>query len=339
MSTSSAASARFSHWVSEHCGLHAAVQGERLSGGNSNVTELVITGTGRAVLRRPPDAALSASAANGVRREFRVLRALEGQARAPRALGLCEDANVIGQPFVLTEFVDGVSIRDRLPDSYLQYSEPLTSVGFELVDALADVHRVDWRGIGLSASAPHDYVPRQVERWLHVRTNDAVRALPALERVAAWLLRELPVHRPAALIHGDYHLDNTLFDRSQPVLRAIIDWELATVGDPLADLALMLAFWGPRPIPKPGFDFVQRVTRSASVVPRETLAERWASKTGISTDGLQYYRVFALWRLAAIVEGAYALYCRGQVSDDYSRHLEHDVPALLKEAETLVQMN
>ena len=338
MSISSAAGARFGRWALEHCGLHAAALGERLSGGNSNVTELVTTAMGRAVLRRPPDAALSASAANGVRREYRVLRAVEGQVRAPRALGLCDDADVIGQPFVLTDFVDGVSIRDRLPDAYLQYPEPLTAVGFELVDALADVHRVDWGGTGLGTAAPHDYVPRQVERWLRARTDDPVRALPALERVAAWLLRELPAHRPAALIHGDYHLDNTLFDRSRPVLRAIIDWELATVGDPLADLALMLAFWGPRPLAEPGFDFVQRVTRSATVVPRETLAERWASRTGIGTERLQYYRVFALWRLAAIVEGAFVLYCRGQVSDDYSRHLEHDVPALLEEAETLVRM-
>jgi aminoglycoside phosphotransferase (APT) family kinase protein len=134
-------------------------------------------------------------------------------------------------------------------------------------------------------------------------------------------------------MHGDFHLDNTLFRRDAPTLAAIIDWELSTVGDPLSDLGLMLAFWGPRQVDPPGFSFVQAVTRGApGLVTREALAARWSRITGIDVDDLDYYLVFALWRLASIVEGAYVLYRKGLVTDDYSRNLEHDVPALLLES-------
>ena len=133
-------------------------------------------------------------------------------------------------------------------------------------------------------------------------------------------------------MHGDYHLDNTLFRRDTPRLAAVIDWELASIGNPYADLALMLAFWGKRSVDPPGFAFVQNVTRDEHCVDRDALARRWSHHTGLALDDLEFYRVFALWRLAAIVEGAYILFRRGSVADDYSRRLEYDVPALLEEA-------
>jgi aminoglycoside phosphotransferase (APT) family kinase protein len=327
------APARFAAWLEAHAGLAGATLGPRLGGGNSNVTQLVNAASGRAILRRPPDAAISSSAANGVRREHRVLSALAGRARVPRALAFCEDASLVGQPFVVTEFVPGVSITRSLPEAYPPGAATLARIGEELVDALADVHVVDWRASGLEASAPQDYVPRQLERWRKVRRAESVRELPQLERLGAWLEARLPAGRPVGVIHGDYHLDNTLFASDSPRLLAIIDWELATVGDPLADLALMLAFWGPRRVDPPGFAFVQAVTRATATVSREALAERWSRRTGIAVDSLDYYLAFAFWRLAAIVEGAYVLYRRGAVADDYSRRLEHDVPALLDEAE------
>ena len=154
-----------------------------------------------------------------------------------------------------------------------------------------------------------------------------------MEELGRWLLARLPAGRPVGITHGGFHLDNTLFRHARPALAAIIDWELATVGDPLTDLGLMLAFWGPRRVESPGFDFVQRVTRDIPAAPaREELAVRWSRASGISVDDLDYYIVFALWRLASIVEGAWVLNRRGVVTDDYSRRLEHDVPNLLLEA-------
>jgi aminoglycoside phosphotransferase (APT) family kinase protein len=328
------ADARLAAWLADHLGLEEVVPGRRLGGGNSNVTQLLEHRGGQAVLRRPPDNAISASAANGVRREFRMLQALSGHARVPRPLGFCDDTSIIGQPFAIVEFVDGVAITGELPAAYASDAATLDRIGEELIDGIATVHALDWRALGLeSRSEPTAYVRKQIERWLKVRAEDSVRELPLVEEVGRWLLARLPAAPRAAVMHGDFHLDNTLFRRDAPALAAIIDWELATVGDPLTDLGLMLAFWGPRQVDPPGFAFVQHVTRGVpGLVTREILAARWSRATGIDADELDYYLVFALWRLAAIVEGAYVLYRRGLVTDAYSRNLEHDVPALLLEA-------
>jgi aminoglycoside phosphotransferase (APT) family kinase protein len=326
--------AALAHWFAEELGLEGAVVERRLGGGNSNVTELVRHGRGQVVLRRPPDAAISASAANGVRREYRVLRALAGRARVPAPLGFCEDASILGQPFLVVEFVDGVAMSTELPADYPRDAATVDRIGEELIDAIGAVHALDWRELGLEApTGDVAYVSRQVERWMRTREADSVRELPLIAETGQWLLAHRPAAAPVALIHGDFHLDNTLFRRDAPLLAAIIDWELATIGDPLADLGLALAFWGPRPVEPVGFPFVQQVTRDIpGLASRESLAERWSNATGISVDDLDYYRVFALWRLAAIVEGAYVLHRKGLVADAYSRNLERDVPNLLAEA-------
>jgi aminoglycoside phosphotransferase (APT) family kinase protein len=239
------ADARLGCWLADHVGLDDAVPGRRLGGGNSNVTQLITHRGGQAVLRRPPDNAISASAANGVRREHRMLQALAGHARVPRPLGFCDDASIIGQPFLVVEFVDGVAITAELPGAYARDAATLDRIGEELVDGIAAVHSLDWRALGLEGPAdPAAYVRKQVERWLKVRSEDAVRELPLVEEIGRWLLARLPAAPRAAVMHGDFHLDNTLFRRDAPALAAIIDWELATIGDPLSDLGLLLAFWG-----------------------------------------------------------------------------------------------
>ena len=135
------------------------------------------------------------------------------------------------------------------------------------------------------------------------------------------------------MVHGDYHLDNALCSADKPELMAVIDWEMATIGDPLTDLGLFLMFWGPRNIDPPGFRHVQAVSRVEGVPSRRVLADRWAAKTGIDISSLNFYLCFAFWRLAAIVEGAYKLYVDGKVDTPYARGLEYDVPALLAEAQ------
>jgi aminoglycoside phosphotransferase (APT) family kinase protein len=325
---------RLERWFADNLGLQGATVERRLGGGNSNVTELVRHEGGRVVLRRPPDAAISASAANGVRREYRMLHALAGKARVPAPLGFCDDAAIIGQPFIVVEHVDGVAISTALPAGYPNDAATLNLIGMELVDAIGTVHALDWRELGLEAGTSEEsYVSRQVKRWMSAREADAVRELPLIAETGRWLLAHCPATAPVAVMHGDFHLDNTLFRNDSPLLAVIIDWELATIGDPLADLGLALAFWGDRPVESIGFPFVQQVSRGLpGLATREALAERWSRRTGIPVDDLDYYRVFALWRLAAIVEGAYALHRKGLVANQYSRNLEHDVPNLLAEA-------
>ena len=153
-----------------------------------------------------------------------------------------------------------------------------------------------------------------------------------MQALGQWLLDHLPANGPVGVTHGDFHLDNSLCHPDRPELLSVIDWEMATIGDPLTDLGLFLMFWGPRAIEPPGFAHVQAVTRMEGVRSRAQLAARWSAATGVSIGELNYYLCYAFWKLAAIVEGAFGLYRQGKVDTPYARGLEYDVPALLQEA-------
>ena len=155
-----------------------------------------------------------------------------------------------------------------------------------------------------------------------------------MDALAQWLLDNLPADQVSALTHNDYHLDNTLARPDRPEIAAIIDWELATIGDPRADAALLLMFWGAqRAASPPAFAHVQAVSRRDGIMPRTELAQVWADASGLDAGGLNFYLCYAFWRLAAIVEGAFILHRNGKVDNAYVRGLEYDVPALLLEAE------
>jgi aminoglycoside phosphotransferase (APT) family kinase protein len=329
----------FSDWVEAHTGIGGARLAEPLAGGNSNVTRLVETDSGRRlVLRRPPADTISPSAARGVSREFRVLSAVHGSAPVPEPVALCEDASVIGAPFVLVEAIDGVSITDTLPDSYIDRDTTLSAIGTGLVDALAAIHNVEWRAAGLDDfGRPENWVARQIERWRGIRADATARELPLVEELGAWFADTVPAQTEPAIVHGDYHLDNTLFAPDEPRLAAVIDWELSTIGEPMADVGLVLAFWGPRDPSPAGFEFVQAVSRSTTRPDRRDLADRWATTTGRSVENLDWFCAFSLWRLAAIVEGAWVLQAAGKIDSPYARSLEADVPRLLQEAATFAR--
>ena len=306
---------------------------KQLSGGNSNVTCLIETAQGSMVLRTPPGETISPKAHHGVAREARVMRALHGHVAVPQVLAWCEDNAIIGRPFALVEHVDGISITDTLPENYGGVSA-VNALGLQLEDQLAAIALAPWQELGLDdIGKPEDFLRRQIERWLRVRRDTPIRELPAMDHIGAWLLENLPQQGPTGVIHGDFHLDNTLCSASGPELLAVIDWEMATIGDPLTDLGLFLMFWGPRRVTPPGFAHVQAVTRIAGITDRRVLAQRWSDATGVAIDNLNYYLCFAFWRLAAIVEGAYGLYLDGRVDTPYARGLEYDVPALLAEAQ------
>lgn len=321
------------NWLAANTPFQSVTVDKVLAGGNSNLTLQLATDQGPVVLRTPPESAISPKAHRGIEREARVMQALQGRVRVPEVLAWCEDASVIGRPFLLVSLVDGVSISDTLPASYPDDAATINALGEGLVDELAAIHRVPWGEVGLADFGnPDQFLQRQLDRWREIRSASSVRELPQLESLGQWLTDNVPPASPACLVHGDYHLDNTLSRPGRPELAAVIDWELATIGDPLTDLGLLLMFWGPRSVEPPGFAHVQAVTRRDGVHSRRWLAERWASATGISLEHLDFYMCFAFWRLAAIVEGAYHLYVEGKVDTDYARGLEWDVPALLEEA-------
>lgn len=323
----------FAVWMADVAGITGARLGECLSGGNANVTRVVTSDQGRFVLRHPPAAAVSDKAAAGIEREYRLALAIGEAAPVPRTLAFCGDPAVIGAPFLISQFIDGVAITERLPDSYGTDVRAINRIGEELIDALAAIHRIDWRALlGDDFARPEGFVLRQIDRWTRVRAEDKVRELPLLEELGAWLRANVPVPVPPCVVHCDYHLDNTLFDRAVPRLAAVIDWEMATIADPLVDLGLVCMFWNRDEAADLGFRFVQRVSNRAGAIPAAELAERWSASTGISLAGLDYFKVFAFWRLAAIVEGAHVLQVKGAIDSAYARGLAEDVPNLLREA-------
>jgi aminoglycoside phosphotransferase (APT) family kinase protein len=303
---------------------------ERLAGGNSNETYRLVTDRGTRVLRRPPAATIDSSA-HSMEREHQVLCALaDTDVPTPRPLAMCTDRAVIGAPFFVMEWAEGRVAHERLPAAY---GGDLGGAGVALMNALASLHRVRWRDVGLTDfGRPEGFLERQVGRWQAQYARYQVRDLPLFDELAQWLEAHRPPDGEPGILHGDFHADNCLLDEDEPRVTAILDWEMATIGDPLLDVGMVLAFWGddrPRPYALPR---LQEFSRGSAGPSREALADRYATGSGRSVEHLQYYLALALWKLAAIVEGAYARFLAGAGDTPYARALEHDVPALLEQA-------
>ncbi|MCE0765985.1 phosphotransferase family protein [Pseudonocardia kujensis] len=264
----------------------------RLGDGRSNLTYTVEDEAGqRWVARRPPLGELLASA-HDVAREGYVLAALQPTAvPVPEILGLCEDERVASAPVLVMTMVDGATVQEPSDRADLDASIR-HEIGRSAAAGLAAVHDVDVAAVeldGLSSHAP--YAPRQLRRWSRQWEQSRLRALPALERLTGWLQGNLPVQRETRLLHGDYHLGNLLVDRSSGRLTAVLDWELSTLGDPLADVGSMLGYW-----PEPD--------ASDAVLPdRRTMAELYARASGHDLADLTYWYVLGLWKIAIIAEG------------------------------------
>ncbi|GAB5413943.1 MAG: phosphotransferase family protein [Congregibacter sp.] len=328
-------------WFDSELGWSSATFTGPLSGGNSNLTWRFENGDDACVVRTFPAETISPTAHRGIERERKVLSAIQGQVKAPRVLGWGDENSPLGRPFLVVECIDGVSITDALPSAYAQQPDAASRLGEELIDQLAAIHKVDLETSGLEdMGRPDKFLERQVTRWLGVRREASVRDLPSIESLGQWLLDNQPPATAPTLVHGDYHLDNTLASTSAPEILAVIDWEMASVGDPYTDLGLALMFWGQKRMARPpAFDHLQAISRREDVIDRRALAERWSESTGRGLENLDYYMAYAFWRLAAIVEGAYCLYVAGKVDSAYARGLEYNVPALLQEAEQAAKGN
>ncbi len=283
-------------------------------------------------MRSAPANTISPRAHLGVHREALVLSELQGYALVPEVIAWNEDPSIIGRPFSLIECIEGISITNELPPSYDGIAA-VNILGEQVIRELARIATAPWERLrDAKLGKPEKFLERQIERWLSIRRDTYVRALPEIEEIGNWLLKNLPDDSPAGVVHGDFHLDNTMCDPYQPEVKAVIDWEMATVGDPLIDLGLFLMFWGPRKIEDPGFGHIQEVSRREGVVDRRALVSLWSFETGVDIRHMDFYMTFAFWRLAAIVEGAYCLHFKGDINSDYAQGLEYDVPALLTEA-------
>jgi aminoglycoside phosphotransferase (APT) family kinase protein len=308
---------RVTPWLEEHVeGLRPPLTFTLIAGGHSNLTYRLDDADGHAfVLRRPPLHHVLATA-HDMGREHRIISALgPTPVPVPPALAYCDDPEVNGAPFYVMGYVEGHVLRDTAA------AEPLTeeqrrTAGESLVDVMAEIHAVDVDAVGLGELGRKEgYIDRQLRRWYKQFLDSKTREVPALEKVYERLRAEIPEQGPATIVHGDYRLDNCLVGDDGRIA-AVLDWEICTLGDPLADVGLLMVYWTDpddesaalltAPTQLPGF---QR---------RADLLQRYAERSGRDVSAIDYYTAFGYWKLACIVEGVYARYRGGAMGSEAS---------------------
>lgn len=314
------------------------IQAETVGEGHSNITYLIRRDGGEWVLRRPPRPPLPPSA-HDVLREARLLGAVQdADVRTPRVLAACDDESVIGAPFYVMEKVEGDVVTAVIPERLDDPCER-ARMAEELIDALVEIHAVDWEGAGLEGyGKPTGYLERQVRRFSGLWEHNATRPVPELDETTAWLGANVPESGPATIVHGDYRLGNTMFAPGTPArLVAIFDWELATIGDPLADVGYLTATYA-----QPGDEAdaegetpifaLNAVTTRAGFPTRDELIARYEERSGRSMSDVRWYQTLALWKSAVFLEGSYKRLLAGTTDDPFFKLLDEGVPAIARRA-------
>jgi aminoglycoside phosphotransferase (APT) family kinase protein len=307
--------ANVTRWFTEHAaGIQPPLRFELIAGGRSNLTYRVTDAAGQAwVLRRPPLGQVLATA-HDMGREHKIISAL-APTDVPVAptIGLCTDEAVNGAPFYVMGFVDGIIARG-LEAGRLLSPEAQDRAGHQLPDVLARIHAVDVDAVGLGdLGRKEGYIARQLKRWYAQWESSKTRELPVVDEVHAALAARIPEQGPATIVHGDYRLDNCMLS-PDGTIAAVLDWELCTLGDPLADVGLLLVYWndpGERSV-LPGAD-----TSLTGLPTKAELVARYAAASGRDVSQVGYYVAFGYWKLACILEGVYARY-RGGVMGETS---------------------
>jgi aminoglycoside phosphotransferase (APT) family kinase protein len=314
-----------------------AIEASPIGEGHSNVTYLIRRGETEMVLRRPPRPPLPPSA-HDVLREARLLRALKNtRARVPEVLAVGEDEQTIGSPFYVMELIAGEVIVTSIPDA-IDTPEERKRISEELIDALVEIHGVDWRAVGLEGfGKPTGYLERQLRRFGGLWELNKTREIPAVERVGSWLAENMPESGPATIVHGDFRLGNTIFAPGAPArLAGVLDWEMATIGDPLADLGYLCMMWTEKDDPSGGLrEALATVTRREGFPTREELIGRYEERTGRSMRDLRWYATLAVWKSVVFMEGNYKRAVAGSTDDPYLKTFGEGVLELARQAEAV----
>ncbi len=314
-----------------------------IAGGHSNLTYRVADAAGAVyVLRRPPLGAILATA-HDMGREHKIQ---SGVARAripvPEQLGFCPDPEVNGAPFYVMGFVEG-EVLASAADVHKHFPAPeqRRSIGLHVIDVLADLHAVDPDAVGLGdLGRKEEYISRQLRRWKTQWENSKTRELPAMERVHQALASDIPPQQGAGIVHGDYRIGN-MITGADARIAAVLDWELCTLGDPLADVAFLLNNWAePGEAAPTARGAAQSPSLAGGFPSRAELTGRYAARTGRDLARIDYYRAFQYWRLAAIVEGVMARYLKGVMggqadTDAFRRQIDGLAQSALELVETL----
>lgn len=310
---------------------------ERIGEGHSNITYLVRRGEERFVLRRPPRPPLPPSA-HDVLREWRLLDAIKDtDARVPRTILACDDDHVIGAPFYLMEYVEGTVITTEVPPA-VDNPAGRRQIGLDLVDTLAEVHAVDWRACGLEGyGKPSGYLERQLRRFTGLWKHNKTRELPRVQEIGDWLAANMPSSAAATIVHGDFRLGNTMVADDAPArVIAIFDWELSTIGDPLADVGYLTVTWLQPGDADETIGSLSPVTRREGFPSREELVAHYEERTGRPMTDLRWYQTLALWKAAVFMEGNYKRSLAGTTDDPWLKLFDEGVPRLAESAYSLI---
>jgi aminoglycoside phosphotransferase (APT) family kinase protein len=305
--------------------------------GYSNLTYLLKIGEKEYVLRRPPFGA-NIKSAHDMGREYKVLSALKPiYGQVPQPVLYCQDESVIGAPFYLMERVEGIILRNKPPQGMELTPNLMRSISEAAVDNLADLHSLDLQSSGLiSMGKPEGYVQRQVEGWTKRYYNAETDKIDGMDKTARWMQENQPAESTVAFIHNDYKYDNLVLDPKNPSnIIAVLDWEMATVGDPLMDLGTSLGYWAEAndsPALKPF-----NLTWTPGNLTRQEVVERYARRRGMEVPDMLFYYVFGAFKIGVIVQQIYARYKKGYTQDPRFAGLIHVVQACAANAEKAMQ--
>jgi aminoglycoside phosphotransferase (APT) family kinase protein len=322
----------------------AELRVENISFGHSNEVHLVRFDGKLWALRRPPRGPLLPTA-HDVLREYRVLAALQDTAvPIPRVYASCDDVSFIGAPFYLMQYMSGKVIRHGLvpsdEPSFADTPAKRRAVSEAMIDLLITLQSVDWRKAGLEGfGRPDGYIERQLRRWTDqlVRTTQLTRPLPVMDKIRDWLGAHLPRNQVATIVHGDFKLDNVMWEVGGDGARvvALFDWEMSTIGDPLADLGWMLTYWSDPTDTELRRSVVSSMEWDIGYYRRHEMSARYEQGSARPMRDFTFYQVFSLYKLAIILEGSYSRYLSGQADDPLFATYDQRVPGIAQVAWSL----
>jgi aminoglycoside phosphotransferase (APT) family kinase protein len=308
--------------------------------GHSNLTYAIDLGDREMVLRRPPFGS-KVKTAHDMGREYNVLSKLHAVFPAPRPLVYCTDESVLGAPFYIMERVHGVILRRKLADGLEISPQTVRQLSEAFIDHLAALHGLAYAAIGLGdLGKPQGYLARQVKGWTERYYGSKTHDLTEVTQISDWLAQRMPQNSGATLIHNDYKYDNIALDPADITkIKAVLDWEMCTLGDPLTDLGTAIAYWVDAEDPPEMQKLRWGPTALPGTLKRGQLVERYAAKTGRDVDAIVFYYVFALFKVAVIIQQIYYRYHHGFTKDERFASLGESVKLLFQTALRAAESN